>query len=342
MESLTIVCRYTGIKAQIDLPKIGNLTLEYTHPLANVNTALDACQTRQFMKRLDESVLAGILITLLRNKKLLGPHKDHAAAINAQLSKASKAYLLKAVEVVRFHIMPLESTGFLPKVKFDYYESKHEASQALKSAIGTIVKELYSGEDIEAEVNRYFGTDSVYVTFQGFKKEEVLEKARFANAVKAAAEERRREDLYAEAARRAKAREAKYNQSSKTRELKADIRTVSQRVSKLDNITLTEKQIKTIAQYAQQGSLAPVETLEKLVARIEALYSEADDKPTMSYLESAIRVFKHYLKEAKNDNILDALETVHEPQAAPSKEEPQAKKSSLLERIRAKAKAGDK
>src|SRR5690554_4421954 len=90
-ESLTIVCRYTGIQAKIDLPKVGNLTLEYTHPLSHIDSALEASNRQDFMRRLDAPVLAAILMTMLRHAKVLSPSKDHAAAVNLNISKAKRS-----------------------------------------------------------------------------------------------------------------------------------------------------------------------------------------------------------------------------------------------------------
>lgn len=111
---LDIVCRYTGIRGTVDMPSVPRKALEYTHPLANidsVNQVFD--EGRGYVKRLDNTILAGMCITVMRYHKAFIPsaHGTHPAAINKLLSSCKRSTLLKLVDVLREYVVPALSVG---------------------------------------------------------------------------------------------------------------------------------------------------------------------------------------------------------------------------------------
>lgn len=111
---LDIVCRYTGIRGTVDMPSVPRKALEYTHPLANidsVNQVFD--EGRGYVKRLDNTILAGMCITVMRHYKAFIPsaHGTHPAAINKLLSSCKRSTLLKLVDVLREYVIPALSVG---------------------------------------------------------------------------------------------------------------------------------------------------------------------------------------------------------------------------------------
>ena len=362
-ETLTIVCRYTGIQAQITLPKVGRLTLEYTHPLSHIDSALEASNRQDFMRRLDAPVLAGILITLLRSSKLLADSKDHAGAINAQLSKANKSHLIKSIELVRRHFIGLTKTHFLPKIKFDYYESNTEANRALEAAIGTLTAELLNDADLVDQVRNYFRAHAKATTFDGYSREIAFAKAAEAAEVKRQARQAEYDRLADEALRKA----------AQTRKAKEGMLTKRERAQKLKLIVqsndhkLAATRISVLRKAAKQADLLPESQLTKLQARLDELLEEYNDEPTRLLLLAAKAIFTHCQKVLAQsafsvEEELLGLDTVHgkpeetkEDEWQPeinasvdatkkvneSKQAPAAKPGSLLERIRAKKAAAN-
>ena len=354
-ESMVIVCRYTGIQAKIDLPKVGNLTLEYTHPLSHIDSALDASYRQDFLRQLDSPVLAGILITMLRHTKLLAQSKDHASAINAQLSKASRGHLIKSIELVRRHFVGLPKTSFLPKVVFDYYETQAEANRALESTIGTLVGELLDKNSLVEQVRNYFRAHTKATTFEGYTQQIALEQAREADEIKRAAQQAEL-DRKAEAALRKAEEERKAKEGMLTRRQRAQkLRTIVQSV----NHKLDAKQFRVLTQASKQADLLPEAQLTKLQSRITELLEEHTDHFTREVLLAAQAIFTHCLKVLSQsafsvEDELLGLDTVHgkaeEVEEEPVVAEPVASApvteakpgSSLLERIRAKRAAQTK
>lgn len=351
-ETLTIVCRYTGIQARIELPRIGRLTLEYTHPLSHIDSALEASNRQDFLRRLDASVLAGIIITLLRHSKLLANSKDHAGAINAQLSKASRGHLIKSIELLRRHFVHLPKTGFLPKVKFDYYESQSEANRALEAVIGTLTAELLDQDSLTDQVKNYFRAHTRATTFDGYSRELALEKAMEADAIKREAKNaecnRKADAALVKAAKQRKAKEGMLTRRERAQKLKLIVQT--------DDHKLNASRIAVLRKATKQADLLPESQLTKLSTRVAELLEEHDDEPTCEVLLAAQAIFTHCLKSLAQsafsvEEELMGLDTVHgkqeevgptlgdAQQAEYGEEElPKAepKKESLLERIRAK------
>lgn len=356
-ETLTIVCRYTGIQAKIDLPKIGHLTLEYTHPLSHIDSALEASNRQDFMRRLDAPVLAGILITLLRHTKLLAASKDHAGAINAQLSKASKAHLIKSIEVIRRNILTLDKTYFLPKITFDYYESTNEANRALEAAIGTLVSEVLSDDSVLDQVRNYFRAHTKATTFDGYTRELAMARAaeieEIKREAKAAELERKASEALRKAEQERKAKEGMLTKRERAQKLRLIVRTKTK---------LTAKQTAVLTNACKQAEILPEHQLTKLQGRVTELLDEHDCEETRDVLLAAQSIFTHYLKaiaqspfsvedellgrtsvhgeaeETKEDEwqpeidaSVEATKKVSETKQAAAK-----KHSSLLERIRAK------
>lgn len=352
-ETLTIVCRYTGIQAQITLPKVGRLTLEYTHPLSHIDSALEASNRQDFLRRLDTPVLAGIVITLLRHSKLLAQSKDHAGAVNAQLSKASKGHLIKSIELLRRHFVHLPKTNFLPKIVFDYYESQSEANKALEAAIGTLTEELLDENGLTEQVRNYFRAHTRATTFDGYSRELALEKAMEADAIKKEAQqaelERKANAALAKADRKRKATEGMLTKRERAHKLKLIVQTT--------NHKLEDSRMAVLRKATKQADLLPEAQLTKLSNRVNELLEEHDDKPTCDVLLAAQAIFTHCLKNLAQsafsvEEELLGLDTVHgkqeevgpslgDAQQAEHGEEELPKPatkpaSSLLERIRAK------
>lgn len=340
-ESMVIVCRYTGIQAKIDLPKIGNLTLEYTHPLSHIGSALEASDRQDFMRRLDAPVLAGILITLLRHARLLASSKDHAGAVNAQLSKASKAYLIKSIEIVRRNLTHVERANFLPKVVFDYYESQAEANRALEAAIGSLMGELLNDTKVTEQVRNYFRAHSKATTFEGYTRQQALERAREIDDLKAEARKAELAHLadkaLAKLERQRKAKEGMLSKRERAQKLRIVVRTET---------SLTPKQTRVLTTACKQAEILPEAQLTKLSARVDELLEEyGNDELTCSVLFAAQAIFTHYIKEfgqnpfSVEDELLGdaAVHTTPAPETTPAETTAtEARKPSLLERIRAK------
>lgn len=353
-ETLTIVCRYTGIQAQITLPKVGRLTLEYTHPLSHIDSALEASNRQDFMRRLDQPVLAGILITMLRHTKLLAKPKDHPAAINSQLSKASKSHLIKSIEIMRRHFVHLPNTKFLPKVVFDYYDSQEEANRALEAVIGTLTAELLDEADLTDQVRNYFRAHTKATTFDGYTREIALERAIEADAIKKEAQQaeldRKADEALAKAERQRKAKEGMLTRRERAHNLKTIVQAT--------NHTLTAARIEVLRKATKQADLLPESQLTKLSLRVGELLEEHDDKPTTEVLLAAQAIFTHCLKAINQSTFsveeeLMGLDTVHyQPERSLSIKDgetkiidtsaeaqqafPEPKKESLLDRIKAK------
>lgn len=333
-EELTIVCRYTGIQATINLPKVGNLTLEYTHPLSHIDSALEASGRQDFMRRLDAPVLAGILITLLRHTKLLANSKDHAGAVNAQLSKAGRGHLIKSIEVVRRTLLTLPKTHFLPKIKFDYYESQQEANRALEAAIGTLASQALSDESALEQVRNYFRAHTKATTFEGYTREVAIAKA-------AEIDELRKEARASELARQADKALRKAEQERKAKEGMLSKRERAQKLRLVvrTETKLTAKQTGVLVNACKQAEILPEAQLTKLQSRVTELLDEQECEVTREVLLAAQSIFTHYLKAlaqspfSVEDELLGRTSVHGETSEAPAKP---PKKSSLLERIRAK------
>ena len=332
--TMTIVCRYTGIQADITLPTIGRLTLEYTHPLSHIDSALEASNRQDFMRKLDAPVLAGILLTLLRHSKLLAQSKDHAGSLNAQLSKASRGHLIKAIELARRVIVPLPKTHFLPKVTFDHYGSQSEANRAIQSTIGTLVAEVMDDDSAEEEVRNYFKAHTKATSFEGFTRERALQQAKEIDEIKKqqrqAELDRRAEKEAEKAAKERKAKEGMLTKRERAQKLRLIVRTTDH--------TLSEKQIGVLRRACQQSELLPEAQLLKLQDRVGDLLVDTEDEVTIELLTAAQSIFTHCMKVMKQSNFSIEEELLGEASVHGQAEQKKdnAEQGSLLERIRAK------
>jgi hypothetical protein len=322
-ELMTIVCRCTGIKARIELPRIGNLTLEYTHPLSDINSALEASNRQDFLRRLDASVLAGILMTMLKHSKVLAVSKDHAAATNQNIAKASRGHLVKAIEVVRRHIVPLTKTHFLPKVTFDFYETQAEATKGIESTIGTLVSQALHDASLVDQVNNYFRAHTKATTFDGYSRQIALERA-------VEADDAKKTIIYAEAERLAGIAlqrldaERKAKEGMLTKRAMQDMVRIVRAKMKSSEFTLKQRSVLTGAVGAAE--MLTVDKLDTLLARLANMRLEFTKQDTLDVINSCVAIFTHYKKDIGQrlyslEDELMGFDTVHnEPKPEPELE----------------------
>lgn len=110
------ICHSTGIKFAVALQTPKQLHFTINHPLASVENCRTLIKSYGdkgiSLSRLDAEILAGILITLLRNHKLLAIRELGAVELNAKLQKDCSKHLLKTT--IHF-LYNLTSSVALPK-----------------------------------------------------------------------------------------------------------------------------------------------------------------------------------------------------------------------------------
>lgn len=108
LDTLHITCRVTGLQGRLDMPAIPRKTLEYTHPLAHIESAEQVLdEDLSYLRRLDKPILAAIAITFLRHHKLYTPSGSvHPATINLSLSQAKASVLLKLLHTLKDYVRP--------------------------------------------------------------------------------------------------------------------------------------------------------------------------------------------------------------------------------------------
>ena len=312
-ELLTIVCRLTGIQARIELPRVGNLTLEYTHPLSDIGSALDASDRQDFLRRLDAPVLAGILMTMLRYKKVLVVNKDHAAATNHNISKASRGHLVKAIELVRRHIVPLDKTHFLPKIVFDFYETSPEATKAIESTIGTLISQALHDGSLVDQVENYFRAHTKATTFDGYSRLIAMERAVEADDAKKIIRHAEAERQAGLALKRLDAeRKAKEGMLTK-RALQAQIKIVR---TSLTSSEFSLKQRSILTGAVASAEMLSGDKLDTLLARLENMRLEFTKQATVDAINACVTIFTHYKKLLGQsmfsiEEELMGLDTVH-------------------------------
>lgn len=165
LDSLHITCRYTGIQGQLDLPAVKGKTLEYTHPLANVDSCSQLFAAgSNYYRRLPSPILAGMIITTLKHYKL-SRTKNHPAAINAMLCKAKRSSLLKLLDTLFTFVAPMvaikqasipcislddlpetetQCTAFVKQVAVDLLQNVTNISVSTKEERDTLTSDEYS------------------------------------------------------------------------------------------------------------------------------------------------------------------------------------------------------
>ena len=332
-KQLPIVCRYTGIKGNIDLPSMGNKCLEYSHPLAHIDTVVDVITTRDYTRKLDNTVLAGCLLTILRHTKLLADSKNHPASMNAELSKAKKSYLLKACQLGVEYLANLRSTKFLPKVAITYYETEADACLAISAFMSTLLSELLDESDLVDEVHRYFAARPNATTFHGYRQETAIAQAREAMDAKREAQKAHAAKIMAEVeAKRAATFAAKVAKST-LNEINASIKACSPKgrtYKAAVEAGLQEKPARTLAQYLASAHILEKHVVESILDKIDTRIEEAANYSIRNYYVQARTVFQYYAKANASNSLStsDLLDTI-----APEVEE--KPKLSLRDRLAA-------
>lgn len=332
-KQLPIVCRYTGIQATIDMPSLGNKCLEFTHPLSHIDSVVDVITTRDYPRKLDKTLLAGCLITVLRSAKLL-ESKDHPAAMNEQLSKAKKSYLLKACQLGVEYISSLKSTKFLPKVRIDYYETEADACLAISAFMGSLLSELLDESDLVDEVRRYFASRPNATTFHGYRQSAAIAKATEAMDAKREAQKAHASKLMAEVEAKRVASFAAKVAKSTLNEINGSIKACSPKgrtyKAAVEN-GLAEKAGRTLAQYLASAHILEANILEQLLDKVDTRIEEAANYSIRKYYTQARTVFQYYAKQSASSSLSmsDLLETALDT----TEEAP--KKLSLRDRLAA-------
>lgn len=333
---LPIVCRYTGIQATIDMPSLGNKCLEFTHPLSHIDSVVDVITTRDYPRKLDKTVLAGCLITILRHTKLL-ESKNHPAAINVELSKAKKSYLLKACELGIEYLTGLRTTKFLPKVSIEYYESEADACLAISAFMGTLISELLDDSDLVKEVNSYFTTRPRATTFHGHRQATALALAEEAMAAKREAQKAHAARLMAEFETRCAAKKAAKAAKASEKAIQTTVKSCAPR-GLLYNLAIDAgaptKRLSTLGQYLTSAHILEKQVLEQLATKVQERIDDnelgANSPAITRYYNAALEVINHYIAAQASNSLTtsDLLETL-DPEPAVEK------KLTLKERLAA-------
>lgn len=147
---LSITCRHTGIQGTIDLPAVKGKALEYTHPLSSIESVYQVLRTEGYVRRLDKSILSGIIITQLKAYDLYHSAESHPTAINASLSISKKSELLKLITVLDDYVKPMHQAKRsinIPKVNLDNGVCIKAIGQIILSSITNIPE----GSELDTE-----------------------------------------------------------------------------------------------------------------------------------------------------------------------------------------------
>ena len=150
--NLHITCRYTGIQGTIDLPPVKGKSLEYTHPLAHMDSVQQVLAAgTNYVRRLDKPILAGMVITQLRHFGLFYAKNLHAAAINANLASGNKSSLLKLINVLDEYVKPMhlaKRTHNIPKINLDESIAVKDVAYTI---LGSITNLPAEANDLDSE-----------------------------------------------------------------------------------------------------------------------------------------------------------------------------------------------
>lgn len=159
---IVAVCDLSGIVVTVGIPNIPGQTLEYISPLSSVaNCRGIAQQGKDYMRKLDTQILAGILIILADNYDLFRAQPtDSGAQKNAVLRTVAKDILIDCILFIEDFIHS-SNAAFCPKLSIIFdKETVQNGVQArvqswLSSAVEAIAKpDLRSYEEAVNTVNK--------------------------------------------------------------------------------------------------------------------------------------------------------------------------------------------
>ena len=113
----TVVCEETGIVSLLEIPAIQGFALTYNHPLSDLGNSRGlAQQGKDYLRKLDMQVLAGILIVLAADYSLFCYQpSDSGAQKNAILRTVQKDTLINAILTVE-DMIHSSNHSYLPKL----------------------------------------------------------------------------------------------------------------------------------------------------------------------------------------------------------------------------------
>lgn len=117
--TVTLVCKQTGIAARLDIPRIPGFYMEYENPLASLENCRELVRRGYgYLSQLDTSILSGILLILADDYNLFsfGPFESGASK-NAIIRSCGKDEILKAILFIESRIHS-ENYSIVPRLSF--------------------------------------------------------------------------------------------------------------------------------------------------------------------------------------------------------------------------------
>lgn len=129
------ICPITGIVCTINQATLPNTSFTYTHPLAIFENASKILsyhyEVPHYLQKLDEQILAGLVLSIYKHHDLIVPHKESSLEANLLLRSAGKELLINLLTLSRDFTSIL--LRYAPSFSLDW--ATHGQAQSLAESI---------------------------------------------------------------------------------------------------------------------------------------------------------------------------------------------------------------